>query len=626
MTVNEKTIWISNRSEPDTYADFYSDFTVSGSGRVTLNIACNGHYAVYLNGSLIKTAASADYPWYRTYDRMDITSKCKTSNRIEISVWYTGVDSQTYIKDEAGLFFTIDEDDVLLCRSGSDTKSRKNIKYRNGYLKTITSQLGMSFYYDNSKENDLEYTDSVESSRKTLFHMRKDADYSLEKRTRSKVKKLDNGYLIDLGEEQVGFLDMDFFSEKSQYIKILYAEHLVDGRVQNKIGPRDFSFEYVASKGKNEYMNPFRRIACRYIQLVCDKDLNIRYIGVRKAEKRVQRIRRSFDGGLLDRIYDTSVNTLIKCMHEHYEDCPWREQAMYVLDSRNQMLCGYYAFRGHSYQRENLLFIAKGQREDGLLSLCFPAGIDIPIPFFSLAYFMQVRDYVEHTGDTFVLKTLRLTLDKIILAFKKRIDSSGLIPNFEYPYWNFYEWADESNNEQEITRTWADEHKLKYDLILNCMYVYSRRIYDELYGIKTNYDSMIDTIRRAFYDPRRHTYRLSTSTDKSSQLGNSLATLIGIGGKELMEKTMSDESIIGVTLSMNTFYYDALLSVDDEYADFIIEDIKKKYGNMLEKGADTFWETENGWEDFDGAGSLCHGWSAIPVYYLSRFFDPKKDA
>ena len=31
-------------------------------------------------------------------------------------------------------------------------------------------------------------------------------------------------------------------------------------------------------------------------------------------------------------------------MHEHYEDTPWREQAFYVADSRNQALCGYYAF------------------------------------------------------------------------------------------------------------------------------------------------------------------------------------------------------------------------------------------------------------------------------------------
>ena len=69
---------------------------------------------------------------------------------------------------------------------------------------------------------------------------------------------------------------------------------------------------------------------------------------------------------------------------------------------------------------------------------------------------------------------------------------------------------------------------------------------------------------------------------------------------------------------MNTFYYDALLSVNETYIPFVIEDIKNKYGKMLAQEATTFWETEKGWQDFDGAGSLCHGWSAIPVYYLTK--------
>ena len=38
---------------------------------------------------------------------------------------------------------------------------------------------------------------------------------------------------------------------------------------------------------------------------------------------------------------------------------------------------------------------------------------------------------------------------------------------------------------------------------------------------------------------------------------------------------------------------------------------------MLDCGATTFWETEKGAADFEGAGSLCHGWSAFPIYFLN---------
>ena len=67
---------------------------------------------------------------------------------------------------------------------------------------------------------------------------------------------------------------------------------------------------------------------------------------------------------------------------------------------------------------------------------------------------------------------------------------------------------------------------------------------------------------------------------------------------------------------MYTFRYEALLKKDKEfYKDVILEEIDATYFGMLQEGATSFWETLKGDEDFDYAGSLCHGWSAMPVYY-----------
>ena len=38
---------------------------------------------------------------------------------------------------------------------------------------------------------------------------------------------------------------------------------------------------------------------------------------------------------------------------------------------------------------------------------------------------------------------------------------------------------------------------------------------------------------------------------------------------------------------------------------------------MMDVGATSVWETIDGASAFDNAGSLCHGWSAIPVYYFN---------
>ena len=55
----------------------------------------------------------------------------------------------------------------------------------------------------------------------------------------------------------------------------------------------------------------------------------------------------------------------------------------------------------------------------------------------------------------------------------------------------------------------------------------------------------------------------------------------------------------------------------------LLENIKKIYGRMLDAGATTFWETEDGPYYPSGAGSLCHGWSAMPIYYLRVLLEPE---
>ncbi len=51
----------------------------------------------------------------------------------------------------------------------------------------------------------------------------------------------------------------------------------------------------------------------------------------------------------------------------------------------------------------------------------------------------------------------------------------------------------------------------------------------------------------------------------------------------------------------------------------VFADIAEKWGYMLYHEATTFWETIEGSKDFGNAGSLCHGWSAIPIYFYHEY-------
>ena len=56
-----------------------------------------------------------------------------------------------------------------------------------------------------------------------------------------------------------------------------------------------------------------------------------------------------------------------------------------------------------------------------------------------------------------------------------------------------------------------------------------------------------------------------------------------------------------------------------EYAEEVFRQITERWGNMIYQGATTFWETDLGADDFYRAGSLCHGWSAIPAYLIGAY-------
>ena len=605
-------IWINEKTGNDTYVDFTLFFSVDPKRKTVLKIACDSMYAVWINGILIGFGQCSDYPWHKYYDEMDVSAFLKKENRIDVTVWYTGYDCLTYFSADPMLAFEIEQGGKVVLQSSEDVKCRRNPNYKNGYCKPITTQMGYSFYYDNTAENDAPYENCIYKGEVECFSRGID-NLVLNPRKNTDITRTDYGYFIDLFSETVGFADLEFTSPVEQEILIAYGEHAEDGSVSRKIAYRDFSVEFKAKKGENKYMNPFRRLACRYLQIFCSEPLDVKYIGIRPTTRNHERIKREFGDDLTRKIYETSLHTLMCCMHEHYEDCPWREQALYNMDSRNQMLCGYFAFKDSSFQRFNLTLMAHGiQDENGLLGLCFPSNFERRIPFFSLVYVLQIYEYIKYTGDKSILVETADTVRKILSGFSARLDENNLLACFSPPVWNFYEWSDESCG---VNDKIAGEKKI-YDLILNCMFVYATRLADKIFDTETDTERIERAIVSEFYDKNKGLFKSCTYGGPTyTCLGNSLAVLIGLGGEDIAEKLMVGEGVEKVSLSMNTFFYDALLSFGTKYKDFVLDDIKKKYKPMLDAGATTFWETELGYKDFGGAGSLCHGWSAMPIYY-----------
>ena len=123
--------------------------------------------------------------------------------------------------------------------------------------------------------------------------------------------------------------------------------------------------------------------------------------------------------------------------------------------------------------------------------------------------------------------------------------------------------------------------------------------------------------RTAFYDADVGLYSMTVGDSEYTVLGNVLAILAGVElDKEYVCEKIVDGELSDCSLSMKIFKYDALLVTDkDKYQEWVLNEIRREYGKMLENG-NTVWETIDGASAFDNAGSLCHGWASVPVLYL----------
>jgi len=286
------------------------------------------------------------------------------------------------------------------------------------------------------------------------------------------------------------------------------------------------------------------------------------------------------------------------------------------------MLCGYYAFHEYAFPRANLLLMSKDERKDGLLSICFPNSDPLTIPSFSLHYFTSVYEYTLHSGDQTLIREIYPKLQSLIQTFIDRVEDDWLPNWMEKQYWNFYEWS------EGLSGALFQESGRCFDAALNCLFVIAlQRMHEisRMLGITDEYLELAErvncAIRERFYDEQAGALRNSTQDERKSVLVNALAILCGAvkdDEAEALAQKLADRfnGWTPATLSMVCFLYDALLKVDkDRYRPFILEDIDTKYQKMLDAGATSFWETEKGESDFANAGSLCHAWSSMPVYY-----------
>ncbi len=437
-------------------------------------------------------------------------------------------------------------------------------------------------------------------------------------------------FIVDMGVEVVGILEFTVEAKPGTILEIAHGEHLDDGRVRASVGGRNFADRYICGEGKRHFQMPFRRLGARYIQVHCSDAVQFYSFGIRAV-----RTAGTWEGmfsthdALARRIHETALRTLDLCRHEHYEDCPWREQALYGFDSRLQALYGYYAIGDYEFPRVSFSLLGKSSVDGGFLALTAPGVWPTTIPSFSFAWIVAVAEHWLYSGSGSLFHDLQNEVKAVVARGTSSFDIGNGIyhPPSDPSLWHFYEWTAGLAGCGDGTEDVAGIHQAGYNLYLHeALRSYAWMLdesgnHDESKRLTQQVRELGVAIHRNFWDSTGACY---CSTIKAgvksgrSELIQVLALCEGIVPMEFRSpliRDIMDRKFVPCMLSAAYYRTLAMFGGGRESRAWVDESLCETWSNMAFAGASTMWETEKGAMDFDYAGSLCHGWSALPVYY-----------
>lgn len=684
-------IWNPSAEKKNAYVNFVRDFDINiVSASAQLYICADTEYAVWINEEYVSSGQWRDYPEYRRYDAIEIAQFLKTGeNRIVIKAYYQGEPSMQYTVGNAGLWFRIENGEITVV-SDENTYTSLAEEYACGEMFKTSMQLGYGFLYHAQKDKNLfeeklltrsevqgevilyprptkrlvlsyDYVRKViaqgyfkrDQEDGTIAKMMQhdflssrffeevfDGDKTLPGAITAKENQ-DVYFVIDLGDERAGYLHFDIDTSENAFVDISYGEHLKDLRVRSHVGGRNFANRCICKEGRSQFTYYFRRIAGRYMQVHVSgfNHLTVYDVGIINTDYPVKHTGKFICGDSLhEKIHDVSKNTIMCCMHERFEDTPWREQGLYGSDSRNQMIAGYYAFSEFEMPKSSHELLARSVRESGHINTCAPCGIELFLPSFSFVWFVSLKDYLDYSGDLATMENLWSQLEFMLDMYTKNMKDGLAAPPNEKACWNFYEWTEGSRRGRpfHLLENMSQEDGF-YDGLYNvflCRALQAGAEIAKKLGKDTaaeKYTGIIQTLQKAintfFYDEERKLYASYSAQGVKNHYGELMQTMAILSGtadegkSQHLRTVLMDKNndLVKIMLSYTIYKYDALLQKDNANLPFVLNEIKELWGNMLYQDSKTFWESYGGSDDFEYGGSLCHGWTGLPIYIYYRY-------
>ncbi|MHC4621144.1 MAG: alpha-L-rhamnosidase-related protein [Planctomycetota bacterium] len=366
--------------------------------------------------------------------------------------------------------------------------------------------------------------------------------------------------------------------------------------------------------------NPDIEMALRYLRLTPSRGVKIEQVSV-SAPMYPTKYRGAFacSDELLNRIWMHSAYTLRLCMRELLIDAVKRDRLPWVGDLYMGILCNCFSFAEKDIIHRTLTALYSDAPE----AVDFNGIID-----YTLWWVISLLEYVLFFGDLAYMARVRERFYCLMRILEEKEDEDGFLPSESF-YWIFIDWA-----------------QVDKKGISSCLQMIYIMALDAAGGLATldgessrashfvrKADALRKKCRTWFWKEKRRVFVDNWDGEKQngnvSRHANLFAVLSGTAKDNQIEPILDNVLLNDSVPPVGTPYMMALEALALSRCgrrSGMLRNVRRYWGGMLDKGAGTFWEAYDpkakGAEHYAFYGrpfgkSLCHMWSAGPIFLLS---------
>jgi glycogen debranching enzyme len=314
-------------------------------------------------------------------------------------------------------------------------------------------------------------------------------------------------------------------------------------------------------------------------------------------------------------------------MQTVYEDGPKRDQRLWIGDLYLEALANAYSYKNHTLTRRCLYLIAGMTPDNGFVRgtvyehLPERPDMGLHVMDYSLLYGVALYEYFKETNDRETAEELWPVVKHQVEFARNYLKNNVFDVEMQPQYWLVFDWKDELNRHAPMQGLMTFAIEQSYELAK--MLGREAEVADWPKVLK----DMRKASRETFYDKKLGVMKSGPDAQISylSQVWMILSgTLDKKEAVKALEYVLADDTACYIG-SPYAYHYLIEAMIQCGMEERAREMLITYWGDMVSKGADTFWEVYDPNDDFKSPykfhpmNSYCHAWSCTPVYFIHKY-------